>query len=75
MQPYKNTSGMSSIEAYDIDAGSITVRFTGGARYLYNEESTGPANIARMQQLAAAGRGLSTFISQVVRDGYARKFD
>jgi hypothetical protein len=74
MQPYKNTSGLSSIEAFDIGAGSITVKFRGGARYLYDEDSAGAANIARMQHLALAGRGLSTFISQVVRSGYARKF-
>jgi hypothetical protein len=75
MQRYKYGSGESGVVAYDFDAGSITVQFAGGGRYLYTEESAGAANIARMHRLALAGRGLSTFISQVVRDGYARKFD
>jgi hypothetical protein len=74
MQRYSNNSGESGVVAYDINAGSITVEFAGGERYLYTEASAGAANIARMQRLALAGRGLSTFISQVVRDGYARKF-
>lgn len=75
MQSYKNDSGESGVVAYAIDTGSITVEFAGGERYLYTDASAGAANIARMQLLARAGRGLSTFISQVVRAGYARKFD
>ena len=75
MQRYKNHSGQSGVVAYDIDAGSITVQFRGGARYLYTEASAGAMNIAHMQRLAKAGLGLCTFISQVIRDQYARKFD
>lgn len=75
MQRYNNDSGESGVVAYELDTGSITVEFAGGERYLYTERSAGAANIARMQRLALAGRGLSTFISQVVRDGYARKFN
>ena len=74
MQRYKNDSGESGVVAYDIGTGSIIVEFAGGERYLYTEQSAGAPNIARMQRLALAGRGLCTFISQVVRDGYARKF-
>lgn len=75
MQRYKDRSGKSGVVAYDIDAGSITIQFSGGDRYLYTEDSAGPANIARMQQLAQMGRGLSTFISQTIRSRYARKLD
>jgi hypothetical protein len=75
MQRYRNLSGKSGIAAFDIDAGSITVQFSGDGRYLYTEESAGAANIAQMQRLATEGRGLSTFISRVVRGRYARKMD
>jgi hypothetical protein len=70
---YKNRSGESGVVAYDIGAESITIEFNGGERYLYTSESAGAANIARMQRLALDGRGLSTFISQVIRNRYARK--
>jgi hypothetical protein len=73
MQRYKNRSGESGVVAYDIDAGQITVEFRNGERYLYTEDSAGAANVARMQELAQAGHGLSSFISQHVHDRYARK--
>ena len=75
MQRYGNQSRESGVVAYDIDAGQIIVQFRNGDRYLYTEDSAGAANIARMQELARAGRGLSTFISQHVHDRYARKIN
>jgi len=73
MQRYANLSGKSGIIAYRIGSGTITVEFAGGIRYLYTVGSAGAANIDRMHELAVAGRGLSTFISQHVHDRYARK--
>jgi hypothetical protein len=75
MQRYGNQSRESGVVAYDIDAGQIIVQFRNGDRYLYTEDSAGAANIAKMQALARAGRGLSTFISQHVHDRYARKLN
>jgi hypothetical protein len=75
MQRYKNRSGDSGVVAYDIDAGQIIVEFHGGERYLYTEDSAGAANIAKMQELAEAGQGLASFISQHVHDRYARKIN
>jgi len=75
MQRYGNRSRESCVVAYDIDAGQIIVQFRNGDRYLYTEDSAGAANIARMQELARAGRGLSSFISQHVHDRYARKIN
>jgi hypothetical protein len=54
---------------------SITVQFSGGDRYLYTTDSAGAANLAEMQRLAASGHGLSSFISRVIRNRYARKLD
>jgi hypothetical protein len=73
MEHYKNLSGNSGVTAYEIGEGSIIVQFKDGAVYLYNNQSAGSANIAEMQLLAAAGQGLNSFISRVVRKGYAQK--
>jgi len=73
MECYQGKAGESGVVAYEIGRGSIIVKFVGGEKYLYTDKSAGAKNIARMQQLAQAGRGLATFISQHVHDRYARK--
>ena len=73
MHRYNNRSGESGVVAYDIDHDSITIQFSGGERYLYTDRSAGADNIAKMQELAREGRGLSTFVSQHIRNRYARK--
>ena len=73
MTKYANLSGDAGIAAYEIGADSITVQFNTGDIYLYTYASAGRENIERMKSLAAAGRGLTTFISQVVKMGYDRK--
>jgi len=75
MHRYRNTSGESGVVAYDIGKDSITIQFNGGDRYLYTERSAGAENIARMQELAREGRGLSTFVSQHIRSRYAKKLN
>jgi hypothetical protein len=75
MQRYKNLGGGSGVVAYDIDAGQIDVQFKDGKRYRYTEASAGAANIARMHELAKAGRGLNSFISRYVYDRYERKLN
>jgi len=75
MQRYKNLSGASGVDAYEIGAQAITVRFSGGDRYLYTDQSAGAENIAEMQRLATLGSALATYISQVVKERYARKLD
>jgi hypothetical protein len=75
MHRYRNKSGESGVVAYELDKDSITLQFTGGDRYLYTERSTGAENIAKMQELARGGRGLSTFVSQHIRSRYARKLN
>ena len=73
MRRYANRSGKSGVAAYELGDDSIVIEFTGGARYLYTEDSAGAGHIARMRALAAAGRGLATYISRHVRERYARK--
>jgi hypothetical protein len=73
MQPYRNASGDSPVAAYETAPGSITVEFADGGTYLYTVRSSGKSAIADMQRLAAAGHGLATYISQHVRQRYAKK--
>jgi hypothetical protein len=70
MTPYRNLSGDSGVLAYAIGADFIDVQFAGGDIYRYTSASAGAAALAQMKRLAASGRGLSTFISQVVRENY-----
>lgn len=72
MTPYKRLSGDSGVLAYLIEARAIRVKFVDGRVYTYTHGSAGRDNVEQMKRLAQAGKGLSTFISQHVRDGYAK---
>lgn len=74
MDRYKNLGGNSSVTAFEIGQDSITVQFNDGWNYLYNNQSTGAANVEKMKNLAVRGQGLNSFISRVIRKHYARKF-
>lgn len=73
MERYLNLSGNSGVVAFEIQPGSIVVEFSEGGIYLYDEGRPGATDVAAMQSLARDGRGLSTFISQVVRENYSKK--
>lgn len=73
MKRYLNKSGSSGIIAYEEGADSITIKFTGGAIYLYTQRSCGKKAIAEMKKRAAAGKGLATYISRYVKDNYERQ--
>jgi Arc/MetJ family transcription regulator len=70
MQKY-GSNEESGIVAFDIGPGSITLEFAGGDRYVYTDESVGPATISTMQVLAKAGRGLSAFLATDLRGRYS----
>ncbi len=72
MQPYKNQVN-SGVLAYDIGKDRIKIKFLDGTVYLYTNQSTGPENIEQMKALAQRGKGLTTFINQVVKSQYAIK--
>jgi hypothetical protein len=74
VERYKNLSNDSGVFAYELRTGSIIVQFQDGWKYEYTVASAGANAIGTMARLAIAGRGLSTFISTSVRDGFARKF-
>lgn len=73
MEKYKNLSGDSPINAYEIGPDFIKVEFLDGTTYLYTYESTGRDNVEHMKELAKAGGALSSFINNVVKEAYAEK--
>lgn len=73
METYRDLSHASGVTGYEIGRDFIDVRFRRGETYRYDYASAGKPHIEEMKRLARAGRGLSTYISQHVRDDYARK--
>jgi hypothetical protein len=74
MERYQSQSGRpSGVVAYELGEGEIKVQFQGGSVYLYNEAKPGAEHVAKMKELALAGQGLATYISQKVRQNYAKK--
>ena len=73
MEKYMNLNGNSGVESYEIGRHSITIEFKDGNVYLYTFRSAGRVNVEKMQELARAGRGLNTFVSQNIRAAFAEK--
>lgn len=74
MMPYANRSGNSGVVSFEIAEDSISIEFRDGHTYQYTYSSAGQRNVERMKRLARNGQGLSTFISQNVKNDYARKW-
>lgn len=72
MHRYANRHGNSGVEAFEVTADGLRVRFRSGDIYTYTAASTGRAAVNRMVQLARQGKGLSTYISQQ-NPRYARR--
>jgi hypothetical protein len=71
MVPYGNAAGNSGVVAYKIGKDHIAVKFVDKAEpYIYSYASAGAKHVKEMKKLAKAGKGLSTYISQHVKDGY-----
>ncbi len=73
MPRYRNLSRHSGVVAFETTDDSITLTFVTGERYAYSARRPGRAVVEHMKTLAQAGRGLSTYVSQHVRDNYERK--
>jgi hypothetical protein len=72
MIQYKDLSGNSGVRGYEIKDHSIRVLFKNGKVYEYPASKIGYDNLAKMAELAKAGKGLATFINQNVRDDYIK---
>lgn len=71
---YGNLSENSGVIAYEMTDDSITIQFVDGTVYIYNYQRPGRKHVEEMKRLARSGKGLSTYISQHVRENYVRKF-
>ncbi|MDB5228429.1 MAG: hypothetical protein JWN78_2622 [Bacteroidota bacterium] len=61
----------SGVESYKIGKDFIEVKFkTKFKPYMYNYKVTGKTHVEKMKKLARANKGLSTYISQNVKDKY-----
>ncbi len=72
MERYRNISGDSGVEFYEILDHAIKIRFRSGPAYVYDDVRPGYVHVRHMQDLARAGQGLSTYISRYVRSSYSR---
>ena len=73
MERYLNKDGHSGVTGYIITPNSISVEFNHDAVYLYTYNSAGKNIIEKMKLLAKSGRGLSTYISQHVKEKFEEK--
>lgn len=73
MKKYGNKNGLSGVTGYDTTPDSICVEFNNKAIYRYTSKSAGKKIITKMKVLAANGRGLSTYISQIVKSKFDKK--
>lgn len=71
MERYRRLSGESGVLAFALRRDAIEVQFVDGKVYTYTYASAGREQVEQMKRLARAGQGLSTFISQHVRNNYA----
>lgn len=68
MERYKNLSGESGVEFYEIQGTYIDVVFRTGAfrNYRYSYYRPGQMHADRMKQLAIAGIGLNSYIKRYI---------
>lgn len=74
MPAYKNSSGNSGILSYSIGNNFIKIVFRDGEEYLYTKRSAGIRHLKNMKKLAEAGKGLTTYINQYVKEKFEKKF-
>ena len=73
MERYRNRQGSSGVTRYEIGNDFILVQFGNDATYRYDYQHPGRKEVETMKVLAAKGRGLSTYISTIVRGNYAAR--
>jgi len=75
MEPYRDRSGASGIDAYEIRPEAIVLRFKKGGTYLYDWEKPGWHHVEAMKLRARDGSGLTTYINKYVGANYAERLD
>src|SRR5258708_4443652 len=75
MESYRDHSGSAGIAAYEIREEAIVLRFKEGGTYLYDWHKPGWQHVEAMKLRAKAGRGLTSYVNQHVRENYAERLD
>jgi hypothetical protein len=70
---YKNVGGKSTITRYEIEKDAMNIEFSNNSSFRYTNQSSGREHIAKMKELAHAGKGLDTYIKANVKDNFERK--
>ncbi|KTD63652.1 hypothetical protein Lsan_1085 [Legionella santicrucis] len=74
MEAYRNSSGSSGVELYEIGVDYIIVKFKNSTyAYHYTYKKPGVHDVEEMKNLAKAGRGLNSYINQNVRNNFERR--
>jgi len=73
VERYQSSDAKTGVAYYESGPDFIRVQFRNGPTYVYDYTQPGLLHVERMKELAHAGKGLSTYISQHVRTSYARK--
>lgn len=79
MERYKNLSGNSDVDEFEIREGSIIVRFKeahkDGFRYYYKYGTFKPGqyHLQHMKERAMAGIGLGGYISREIKKNYEKR--
>ncbi len=71
MIKYKNFSGKSNVESYEIGEDYIKVKFNQTAKiYTYSHVKAGIKHVEELKRLANLGQGLNSYIMKNVREKY-----
>ena len=73
MQRYGNYGGDSGVEAFEIGADYIVVKFYKTVQtYTYSYESAGVEAVEHMKELAIKGEGLNEYINRYAKYKYVK---
>jgi hypothetical protein len=73
VERYQHLDADSGVAYYESGTDFIRVQFRNGSTYVYDYTRPGIHHVEHMKELARAGKGLTTYISQFVRASYARR--
>jgi hypothetical protein len=71
MQKYRDLSGGSGVDSFEIEVTYILVKFTNKSRvYKYSYSKAGDTHVEQMKSLALSGKGLNSYINKYTRNLY-----
>ncbi|WP_276134708.1 hypothetical protein [Polluticoccus soli] len=73
MQRYAAVSGDAGVVGYEILEDAVILEFRDGSQYLYSYARPGMEHVEQMKVLAAAGKGLTTYVNQHIREDYDKR--